>query len=64
VAVDGNVVTVELPGGRRQVDNRLVDPEVGDYVILYGGTAVEIVSEEDALETLALLEEMEAFVDA
>ena len=35
------------------------DVSVGDYVLLHAGFAIEKLKEEDALETLRLLQEMD-----
>ena len=34
------------------------DPKPGEYVIVHAGFAIERISEEDALETIALAEEI------
>ena len=36
----------------------LVDVKVGDYVLVHAGFAIQILSEAEALETLALWDEM------
>lgn len=36
----------------------LQDAQVGDYTIVHAGFALSLLSEEDALETLAMLREM------
>ncbi len=44
---------------RREVDLRLVeDLQVGDYVILHAGFAIQKLDQKEAHETLALLEQM------
>ena len=56
---DNGLGQVETGGLRRQVNLRLV-PEVklGQYVLLHAGYAISTVSEEEAQETLDLLEQM------
>ncbi|GAB0056938.1 hypothetical protein SIID45300_01253 [Candidatus Magnetaquicoccaceae bacterium FCR-1] len=50
---------VEIDGVRRLVGLTLVDePQVGDYVIVHAGFAIEILKEADALERIALFREM------
>jgi hydrogenase expression/formation protein HypC len=52
---------VDFGGVRREVDVTLVEEcSVGDYVIVHAGFAIQIMDEEDAQETLALLRELEA----
>jgi hydrogenase expression/formation protein HypC len=47
----------EIGGVKREVDLRLVeDAQVGDYVILHAGFAIQKLNEEEAKETLELLE--------
>lgn len=59
VEADGTKGLVELGGVKRKVDLRLVDGvEVGDYVILHAGFAIEKLDEEEALETLSLLSQV------
>ena len=36
----------------------LDDPRIGSYVLVHAGTALEVLDEQEALETIALLEEM------
>ena len=50
---------VDVMGVRRQVSlDLLPDARPGDYVLVHAGFGIEVVSEEDARETLALLEEL------
>jgi hydrogenase expression/formation protein HypC len=36
----------------------LVDAHVGDYVLVHAGFAIQVMSEEEAMETIALWNEM------
>lgn len=56
--VRGKEATVDFGGVRRDVKMDLVDAKVGEYVIVHAGYAIEVMSEEDAKETLSILEEM------
>lgn len=59
VQVDGSVGKAEIGGVSREVDLRLVeDIGVGDYVILHAGFAIQKLDQEEAHETLSLLEQM------
>ena len=52
--------TVLFSGNEMTVNLSLVSPEVGDYVLIHAGCAIEIVESEPAeelLEIFALLEE-------
>lgn len=58
---------VRLSGARRVVDLSLLEEDErvapGDWVMAHAGLALSVVSEQEALETLALLQEMsEAFL--
>ncbi len=54
----GNTGIAEIGGVKREVDLRLVeDIKVGDYVVLHAGFGIQILDEEEAAETLALLKE-------
>ena len=52
--------TVEIGGVTRQIGLDLVEhARVGDYVIVHAGFAIQKLDEKEALETLALIDEME-----
>jgi hydrogenase expression/formation protein HypC len=56
---NGDRGTVDLSGVHRQVVLSLVpSAEVGDYVIVHAGYALEILDEEDAARTLSILREI------
>jgi hydrogenase expression/formation protein HypC len=59
LSIPGKVVSVNNDRARvdygfevREVDTRLVKPEVGDWVLVQNKFVVELVSEEDALNCL------------
>ncbi|MFA4044885.1 MAG: hypothetical protein HZRFUVUK_001686 [Candidatus Fervidibacterota bacterium] len=57
VAVNGNEVEVEQGGTKLRVRVDLVeDVRVGDYVLVHAGFAIQKLDEEEAFETLRLLE--------
>jgi len=60
IAIEGDMAEVSVGGavfiaGLQMVD----DVKVDDYVLLHAGFAIEKLREEDALETLRLLQEMD-----
>jgi len=63
-SIEGNEAEVELGGTSRKI-SILLTPEVkvGDYVLLHTGYAINVIDEEDAMETLELLAEMAALED-
>ncbi len=58
-SIEGNEAEVELGGISRKI-SILLTPEVrvGDYVLLHTGYAINVIDEEEAMETLELLAEM------
>jgi len=61
VTVEGNTGTVDFGGLLQEINLELVeDVKPGDYVLIHVGFAIEILSKEDALETLAIFKELEA----
>ena len=70
VAIPGKVLSIE--GTRAQVDFRgnkvsvnigIVDPKVGDYVLVHAGCAIEVMNEERAAELITLFDELEELED-
>jgi hydrogenase expression/formation protein HypC len=56
---ENGIGQVETGGMRRQANLRLVPGvKLGEYVLLHAGYAISTVSEQDAMETLSLLEQM------
>jgi hydrogenase expression/formation protein HypC len=67
IAVPGKVLTsdgvmglVDFSGNQIEVDLRLVEPKIGDYVLVHAGCAIQIVRKEYAEDLAALLAEIEA----
>jgi len=61
VTVEGNTGTVDFCGLLQEINLELVeDVKPGDYVLIHVGFAIEKLSKEDALETLAIFKELEA----
>lgn len=50
--VDGPEGLVDFGGTKRKVRLDLVDAEIGDYVIVHVGYAIEVMDERQAQETL------------
>ena len=58
VDIESNIATIDVDGIRRQCSLMLVeDAQVGDYVIVHAGFAIQKLDEQTALESLALLRE-------
>ncbi len=60
IAIEGDMAKVSVGGALFRAGLQMVDDvSVGDYVLLHAGFAIEKLKEEDALETLRLLQEMD-----
>ena len=63
--IENNMAVIDVDGVRRECSLLLVeDARVGDYVIVHAGFAISKLDETAALETLALLKEAAALVEA
>lgn len=60
ISINGNNATVEVFGVTREAAIDLIsDVEIGDYLIVHAGCAIEKIDEEEAKKTLKLFEEIE-----
>ncbi|MHC1599427.1 MAG: HypC/HybG/HupF family hydrogenase formation chaperone, partial [Candidatus Methanospirareceae archaeon] len=48
----------DFGGVSREIDISLVDVNIGDYVIVHAGFAIEIIDEQEAKETLKVWTEL------
>jgi hydrogenase expression/formation protein HypC len=61
VRINSGMAVVDVEGVRRDVSLLLLDgTEVGDYVIVHAGFAIQKLDEQEALTTLELLREIGA----
>jgi hydrogenase expression/formation protein HypC len=58
VSIDDKIAEVDFGGVNRKVNLSMVEVEVGDWVIVHAGFAIQTMDEEEALETLKLWEEL------
>ncbi len=57
--IDGDKAKVDFGEGvLREVNVSLVEPKEGDYVLVHAGYAIQKMDEKEALETLALWDEI------
>ena len=57
VSIDGKIADVDYGGVMRKVNLSMVEVEVGEWVIVHAGFAIQTMDEEAARETLKLWEE-------
>lgn len=55
---EGNIATVDYGGVIKDVNIILVEVEIGQYVLVHAGYAIQVLSEEEASETLKLWDEL------
>ena len=59
-SIDGDMAMVSVGGVTYKASLQLLDDaEVGDYILLHTGFAIQKISEEDAAETLRIFQEFE-----
>jgi hydrogenase expression/formation protein HypC len=59
ISIDNDMAQVEIGGVTRKASIQLVpEAKVGDYILLHAGFAIEVLDEDEALETLNLLEQI------
>ncbi len=59
LSIEGNMGTVEAWGVRREADLAMVQPvNIGDYVLVHAGFAIQTMDEEEAMITLETLKEV------
>jgi len=59
VNISGEDAHVDFGEGvLREINVMLVEAKVGDYVLVHAGYAIQVLSEEEALETLRLWNEI------
>ncbi|WP_024833921.1 HypC/HybG/HupF family hydrogenase formation chaperone [Ruminiclostridium josui] len=59
VSIDGNSGNVEMMGVTNKVSIELLDDvQVGDYVLVHAGCAIQVLDEEEALRTIDIFNEI------
>jgi len=62
--INDNVATVDFGGVRQQAKLDLVtDVEIGRYVLVHGGYAIEVLSDQEAKESLEAWDELLKVLD-
>ena len=60
VSVNGQNALIDFGGVQREANVSLIEPVVGDYVVVHAGFAIQVVDEDEAKETIKLWEELMA----
>ena len=59
VTMKDGMAVVDASGAKREISTELLENvEPGDYVMVHAGIAIQKMSEKEALENIALLEEL------
>lgn len=66
IAIPGKIISIDSPrakvdfnGNVVDVNIGLIDPVVGDYVLVHAGCAIEVMSKDKALELIELFQDLE-----
>jgi len=59
VELRGNTARVDFSGNTVDVNTGLVDPQVGQYVLVHAGCAIEVMEHDAAQEIIDLFDEIE-----
>jgi len=59
ISVEGQHAKVDFSGNVVDVNVGLITPEVGKYVLVHAGCAIEVMEQDKAQELLTLFEELE-----
>ncbi len=59
VSIDGNSGNVEMMGVTNKISIELLENvQVGDYVLVHAGCAIQVLDEEEALRTIDIFNEI------
>ena len=59
VSIDGTRAQVDFKGNNVTVSIGLVEPKIGQYVLVHAGCAIEVMEKEQAEEIIELFESLE-----
>ena len=59
-SIDGNMAKVDFNGNLVNVNTGIIEPEVGQYVLVHAGCAIEVMEKDKAQELIGLFAELEA----
>ena len=59
IRIDGSACEIDIMGNRMLTDISLLkDAAPGKYVLIHAGVAIAVISQEEAMDTIELLEEI------
>ena len=58
ISIEGKIADVDFGGVKRKINLSMVEVDVGKWVIVHAGFAIQTMDEEEAMETLKLWEEL------
>lgn len=65
VSIDGRNAIAEILGAERGISIELLENvKTGDYVLIHAGCAIQVVDEEEALNTIKLFNELRDITNA
>ena len=59
-SIDGNMAKVDFNGNLVNVNTGIIEHEVGQYVLVHAGCAIEVMEKDKAQELIDLFAELEA----
>lgn len=59
VSIDGDTASVSFNGAEMNINVSMIDAEVGKYVLVHAGCALEVMEEDQAQEILDVFQELE-----
>ena len=59
-SIDGNMAKVDFNGNLVNVNTGIIEPDVGQYVLVHAGCAIEVMEKDKAQELIDLFAELEA----
>ncbi len=60
VEIADNIAKVDFNGNTVKVNTGIVDPKVGQYVLVHAGCAIEVMEKDKAQELIDLFDEIES----
>ena len=61
-SIEGNIAKVDFSGNMVNVNIGLVEPKVGQYVLVHAGCAIEVMEKEKAQEIIDLFADLEELI--